>query len=184
MAIGLGSNLGDRLASLGFGVERLGELLEDRRCSSLYETEPMYVEDQPTFLNLCCVGRTRLAPGPLLERLLAAEEAAGRSRTGATGAGGDPDRRYGPRRLDLDLLLYGRATIDRPGLTVPHPGMTERGFVLVPLAEVAADWLHPGVGRTIGELARGVDRSGVRRSEERLPGGCGAPGGREAGDAP
>lgn len=134
----------------------------------------MYDEVQPLFLNLCCVGRTRLEPERLLEALLEVEAEAGRVRderpVGRTrGERREEGKRYAPRRLDLDLLLYGEATIDRPGLTVPHPRMTERPFVLVPLAELAPEWVHPGTGRTIAELAREMGREGLRRAGERLP---------------
>lgn len=162
VAVSLGSNLGDRLAALELAVRRLEEHLDDLRCSPVYETEPMYEASQPTFLNMCCVGRTRLEPGSLLTRFLDVEEAAGRGHEGERDA-----PRYRPRRLDLDLLLYDDLTLDHPGLHVPHPRMVERAFVLIPLREVAAEWRHPGTGRTIGELADGVEVEGVRLFRDR-----------------
>jgi 2-amino-4-hydroxy-6-hydroxymethyldihydropteridine diphosphokinase len=113
----------------------------------------MYLEDQPPFLNACCVGTTRLPARSLLEALQAIERGAGRERGG---------RRYGPRELDLDLLLYGDHLIEEAGLRVPHPKMAERAFVLQPLAEIAGDWLHPESGETIARMAATLPRAGLR----------------------
>lgn len=156
----MGSNLGNRLSALELGVRRLGERLESLSCSRVYETEPMYDRTRPAFLNMCCVGRTPLDPGSLLERLHGIEEAAGRRRDREVS-------RYQPRSLDLDLLLYGDVTLEEPGLRIPHPSMVERPFVLIPLREVAAEWRHPVTGRTIGELADGVGDEGVRLFRDR-----------------
>ncbi len=162
VAIGLGSNLGDRLAHLRSGVGRLERVLDDLTTSSVYETEPVDYHDQPRFLNVCCVGRTRLTGRQLLSELQDAERAAGRQRTG---------ERYGPRTLDLDLLLYGDHVVHEEHLTLPHPRLHERAFVLVPLAELASDWqvsLSGGAAATVGELARQVDREGIVRMEAEL----------------
>lgn len=164
VAVGLGSNLGDRVGQLRRGRAALAELLSDLRCSRVYETDPVGREDQRDFLNLCCVGRTDAGARSLLQALLAAERRAGRRR-----GGGD-----GPRRLDLDLLLYGHRRIREPGLEVPHPRMAGRGFVLVPLAELVPGREVPGTGATVGALAEAVGREGVRalgRLEE-LREGC------------
>lgn len=157
VALGLGSNLGDRAAHLRFGRRELAGWVDGLRCSALYETEPREVTEQPPFLNACCVGRTSLAPEELLARCREVEAAAGRRPGG---------RRFGPRTLDIDLLLYGDRVVRGPGLEVPHPRMAERAFVLVPLAEVAPRWRHPAAGLTVGELARRVPRAGVRRLDQ------------------
>ena len=157
VALSLGSNLGDRAAWIASGVEALRRDLEDLRLSSLYETTPVHLEDQPLFLNACCTGRTRLTPHQLLSQLQDAERAVGRDRTGP---------RYGPRTLDLDLLLYGNEVIEDPDLVVPHPRLRERGFVLMPLSEIAADWIVPPSrgeeADTVGSLADRVGRDGIR----------------------
>ena len=142
VAIALGSNLGDREAHLAFAVERLGQLLTNLRVSSAYRTAPVGVPAQPDFLNAAAIGGCALPPRALLDALLGIEAARGRVRP-HPGA---------PRVLDLDLVLYGDAVIDEPGLRVPHPRFRDREFVLAPLAEVAPDWRDPVSGRTIVEL--------------------------------
>jgi len=144
--LGLGSNLGDRLAHLMTALESLDESgLAVSALSQLYESEPWGVIDQPCFLNAACAIETEHDPHALLALLKAIERAMGR----VDGV------RYGPRPIDLDILLYGEECIDTPSLTVPHPAMLERAFVLVPLADIASVVRHPGTGLTIGEhLAR------------------------------
>jgi 2-amino-4-hydroxy-6-hydroxymethyldihydropteridine diphosphokinase len=145
VAIALGSNLGDRRAHLDWAIGQLASHLAQLRASSFHETAPVDVKGpQPHYLNAVVVGRTTLGPRALLDLLLDLERARGRER---------PARRA-PRTLDLDLILYGGRVIDEPGLIVPHPEFHRRAFVLVPLAEVAADWKDPRSGRTVGELAR------------------------------
>ncbi len=144
--LGLGSNLGDRLAWLQSGRDRLaatpGIVIEG--CSALYETAAEGAPPgSPAFLNAVLKVRTTLAPRQLLERCLAIEADLGRTRA-------EPNA---PRTLDIDLLLYGEAVIDEPGLEVPHPRLTERVFVLVPLAELAATLQHPQLHRPLAELA-------------------------------
>ena len=154
VAIGLGSNLGDRLEHLQSGLLALADAIAVRRWSSVWESDPMYNLSQPAFLNACCVGETGLEPADLLSALQRIERAEGRRRSGP---------RYGPRELDLDLLLYGSRMLDEPDLAVPHRGLVERPFVLVPLAEVAGDWEVPGTARRVAEFADRVPRSGLRR---------------------
>ena len=144
--LALGSNLGDRRANLGAAVERLRERVTIEALSALYETEPAYVTDQPRFLNAALRGRTALAAHALLAFVKQIERELGRA------AG----QRYGPRVVDIDVLLYGEQTIDTPDLTVPHPRMAERPFVLAPLAEIAPDLVPPGWGESVGARAAAV----------------------------
>jgi 2-amino-4-hydroxy-6-hydroxymethyldihydropteridine diphosphokinase len=147
-AVAVGSNLGDRRAFIDFAVSRLQEVLGDLRVSTLHDTEPVGVGDQPRFLNGAIVGMTSLTPRALLDRLLAIEREAGRIRP-FEGA---------PRTLDLDLILYGDRVIHEPGLQVPHPRFRDRLFVLAPLAEVAAEWIDPVTGLSVGELRTAAER--------------------------
>ena len=151
--VGLGSNLGDRAANLAEARRRLNESGQIVAASSIYETDPWGVDPgQPVYLNQVVSIATPLPPADLLMVLLRIELDMGRVRTGP-GA---------PRLIDLDLLLYGDQVIDEPGLTLPHPRMCERAFVLVPLAEIAPDAVHPVNSLTIGALNARVDHGGVR----------------------
>jgi 2-amino-4-hydroxy-6-hydroxymethyldihydropteridine diphosphokinase len=138
--VGLGANLGDREAT----IRRAAELIGTTRLSTLIETEPWGYADQPRFLNAVAELETDEGPRALLERLLEVERALGRTREGP---------RYGPRTIDLDLLLYGDEVVDEPGLTVPHPHLHERRFALEPLAELAPDLEIPGRGAIQALLA-------------------------------
>jgi 2-amino-4-hydroxy-6-hydroxymethyldihydropteridine diphosphokinase len=140
--IGLGSNLGDREGNLRAALARLAELGEVR-ASSFRETDPVGVTDQPKFLNAAAELSTDLPARDLLDALLAIERDLGRDRA--------REERWGPRTLDLDLLLYGDDVIDEPGLTVPHPRLAERRFVLEPLHELAPGLLLPD-GTAIRDL--------------------------------
>jgi 2-amino-4-hydroxy-6-hydroxymethyldihydropteridine diphosphokinase len=144
--IGLGSNLGDREGFLRRAVEllRAEPEIDVVAVSNVRETDPVDFLDQPRFLNGAVEVETGLPPRPLLERLLAVEAALGRRRDGL---------RYGPRTIDLDLLLYGEEVVDEPGLTVPHPRLAERRFVLEPLHELAPDLVVPGRGAVLELLA-------------------------------
>jgi 2-amino-4-hydroxy-6-hydroxymethyldihydropteridine diphosphokinase len=140
--VGLGSNLGDREANL----RRARELLEELgpvRFSSIRETDPVGITDQPKFMNAVAEVETDLPARELLDRLLAIERALGRERAAEV--------RWGPRTIDLDLLLYGSETIDEPGLTVPHPRLTRRRFVLEPLHELDPELVLPD-GRAVRDL--------------------------------
>jgi len=132
--VGLGANLGDREATIRRAVELLPDVVA---VSTLVETDPVGFVDQPRFLNGVAALETELAPRQLLDRLLAIERELGRTREGP---------RFGPRTIDLDLLLHGDAEIDEPGLTVPHPRLHERRFVLEPLAELDPELVVPGRG--------------------------------------
>jgi 2-amino-4-hydroxy-6-hydroxymethyldihydropteridine diphosphokinase len=144
VAIALGSNLGDRHAHLAFAVAKLSEFVADLRVSSLYETEPVGVGDQPRFLNAAAAGYTTESPHQVLGRLLDIERERGRERP-FPGA---------PRTLDLDLIFYAADIIDEPALRVPHPRFRERRFVLEPLAEIAAEWIDPETGKSVAELKK------------------------------
>jgi len=142
VAIALGSNVGDRHATLTSAIDALRPWVRNLRASSFYNTPYVGADVQPPVLNGAAVGITSVSARALLERLLAIEHDFGRTRP-YDGA---------PRTLDLDLILYGDAVIDEPGLVVPHPRFRERRFVLEPLVEIAADWVEPVTGLTIADL--------------------------------
>ena len=153
-ALSLGSNLGDKAGAIEDALQSLGESDDIRllRRSRLYRTEPWGDADQDWFLNACALIETGLSPQALLECCLAIETSLGRDRT--------KSRRWGPRPIDIDLLFYGDVVLSEPRLTLPHPHMLERAFVLVPLNEVAPD-AHIRDQR-IKDALRGLDTSGVR----------------------
>lgn len=151
--LSLGSNLGDREGNLRAALRALPTGVRIRAVSSLYETAPVGVTDQPPFLNLALSGETPLSPQDLLARLKAIERRVGRTET----------YRWGPRVLDIDIIFYGSAVLETAVLTIPHREMTRRAFVLIPLSEIAPDFIHPGLTRTVADLAGAVDPSGVRR---------------------
>jgi 2-amino-4-hydroxy-6-hydroxymethyldihydropteridine diphosphokinase len=142
--VGLGSNLGDRSATLAHALELLGERrgISLVAVSSFRETDPVGYLDQPRFLNAAAAIETSLTPQALLLALLEVERQLGRTREGP---------RFGPRTVDLDLLLMEGVTVDEPGLTVPHPRLHERRFALAPLAELDPSLVVPGHG-SVGQL--------------------------------
>ena len=156
--IGLGANLGDPERALQEATETIARWGEIVGASSIYRTTPVGgPPNQPEYWNAVIALRTDLSPEELLSRLLETEREQGRVRR----------ERWGPRVLDLDLLAYGDHILDTPALTLPHPRMGERAFVLVPLAEIAPDWRYPITGKTAQEILAALDVSGVKRSERK-----------------
>jgi 2-amino-4-hydroxy-6-hydroxymethyldihydropteridine diphosphokinase len=152
--IALGSNVGDRGENLRVAREQIeAPDLRVLRASSIYETAPRDVENQPWFLNQVIECETELFPRQLLGRLQKIERAMGRKRTIAKG----------PREIDLDILLFGNAVVKAPELEVPHPRLAERRFVLEPLAELVPEKKHPGTRRTMREMLAGVMSQAVRK---------------------
>ncbi|MEM9485425.1 MAG: 2-amino-4-hydroxy-6-hydroxymethyldihydropteridine diphosphokinase [Cyanobacteria bacterium P01_F01_bin.116] len=151
-AIALGSNLGDSEQTIETALVRLNQIdgMELVARSQLYKTAPVG-PPQPSYINACAIVQTRFSPEQVLQVLLTTEASFGRIRR----------QRWGPRTLDLDLLLYGDLVIDTPTLTLPHPRMHERAFVLVPLEEIASDWRHPVRQQTVKKLLEQVDTAGV-----------------------
>ena len=149
--IGSGSNLGDRLAALAKAAELLSPDVRVLKASKVYETPPWGYEDQPAFLNQVLHAETELDPPALLKYLKRIEHKMGRKAT----------FRYGPRAIDLDILFYDGLIISTDNLQIPHPMAAERAFVLVPMREIAPDFIHPALGKSITELARSVDGSGI-----------------------
>jgi 2-amino-4-hydroxy-6-hydroxymethyldihydropteridine diphosphokinase len=152
--LGLGTNLGDRLANLRLALARLQTLARLEEVSSLYETEPEGLSDQPLFFNAVCRVTTGLEPQALLRFLKNLEREIGRRPRG---------RRWGPRPIDLDILLYDDRVVDAPELNIPHPRLAERAFVLVPLCELAPELRHPLLGKPMKDLLASVGKKGVTK---------------------
>jgi 2-amino-4-hydroxy-6-hydroxymethyldihydropteridine diphosphokinase len=152
--LSLGSNIGDREAQLATAIESLQELgIRVVRRSSIYETEPQDFAGQPWFLNMVLEVETDYAPALLLSRIQQIEKQMGRQR----------EIPKGPRTVDIDILFYGDAVIESAEMQIPHPRLTQRRFVLEPLAELAPDLRHPVLGKRIGELLPETHAQRIRR---------------------
>lgn len=149
--LGLGSNLGDRQANLFRALQLLEPEVGIESVSSIYRTDPWGVQEQPHFLNCAVAANTSLTPHELLVKLKSIEQKMGRQ----------PTFRYGPRLVDLDILLYDELILSSDELTIPHPRMLERAFVLVPLAEIIGSLLHPIRKLSFRQLADEINRSGI-----------------------
>ncbi|MDR0589497.1 MAG: 2-amino-4-hydroxy-6-hydroxymethyldihydropteridine diphosphokinase [Spirochaetaceae bacterium] len=154
VVLGLGSNQGDSRGILGDALEALGELLEETRAASVFETEPLLVTDQGRFLNTALGGRYRGEPRELLEHIHRIEARFGRDRK--------QERRWGERPLDIDILLFGGLVLSEPPeLEIPHPRLTERRFALVPLLELFPDAADPRTGKAYRAFMEELPRQGI-----------------------
>jgi 2-amino-4-hydroxy-6-hydroxymethyldihydropteridine diphosphokinase len=154
--LALGANLGDRETNLRQALELLSERCTVTAVSSLYRSDAVVPEGEPPgpeYLNAVVEVTTQLTPVELLRFVKEVERRIGRTQA----------KRWAPRLIDIDIVLYGGEMIDTPGLTVPHPRMADRAFVLAPLAELAPEVVHPQLGSTVEELAAGIGRDGLER---------------------
>lgn len=154
--LGLGSNLGDRQAHLQSALAALSPAVRVLRVSPVYETEPWGYAEQGKFLNLVAEAETELPPADLLSHVKAVEQQVGRQ----------PSFLNGPREIDIDILLYGDTVFEDGDLRIPHARLAERAFVLVPLADLAAELIVPGTQRSVAALLAGLDTSGVQQVQK------------------
>ncbi len=155
--LGLGSNMGNRQDNLNRALDFLSQKLQVAKVSSVYEAEPVGNIHQPRFLNLVCQVYTRLAPVELLALAKGIELRLGRA----------PGKHNMPRPIDIDILFYGDQIVETPELVIPHPRLTERAFVLIPLNEIAPDLVHPVLGKKVSELLESLnDDQGVVKWEK------------------
>ena len=151
--LGLGSNLGDRYANLQHAVDELRKYMTVTAVSPVYSTEPWGDADQPAFLNICVAAVSSLSPHELLAHIKKTEQELGRM----------PARHWGPRLIDIDILFFDDLILSDETLTIPHPYMAERSFVLAPLADIIPDFHHPRTGLSVQEMLDAIGSSGVDR---------------------
>ncbi|HET9909942.1 MAG TPA: 2-amino-4-hydroxy-6-hydroxymethyldihydropteridine diphosphokinase [Anaerolineales bacterium] len=154
--VALGSNLGDRLVNLKQAIASLSPQIEVRAKSRVYETPPWGHTDQPAFLNQVIKGNTYVEPVPLIKHLKRLEIALGRV----------PSFQNGPRLIDLDILFYDELILNTPPLLLPHPRLQERGFVLMPLSDIAPNLVHPTLRKTVSQMLESCDTNGIQVYEK------------------
>lgn len=156
--LGIGSNMGNRYEYLQKMVEKLKEFVDIQEYSAIYEAPPWGVKQQPSYLNACIAGKTELEPDALLAAAHKIERDLGREKT----------FRWGPHCADIDILFYDDLVLESPHLTIPHPMMHERAFTLYPLSDIAGDFTHPKLQKTVKELRDSIPPEGVEVSKLKL----------------
>lgn len=153
VVLGLGTNIGDTVGHLRGAIGELSKIMSITAVSPIYLTPPWGVTDQPDFHNLCLTAQTELSPQDLLNKIKSIEFKLGRR----------PNVRWGPRIIDIDILFYDDLVLHQIRLNIPHASIPDRAFVLVPLLDIAPEWVHPETGQTVAEMATAVDQSGIRQ---------------------